>query len=67
MCVVMNFRAKLKLPNWKISLFCRNNLLFVATAVTCMRTSHPLAATYGVSFKVSRPHHSFEGIALVAT
>ena len=41
--------------------------LFVATKVSCRRTSHPLAATDGVSFKVSRPHHSFEGIAIVAT
>ena len=40
---------------------------FVATVVTCRGTSHPQAATYGVSFKVSRPHHSFEGIALVTT
>ena len=53
--------------SWQISLVCRDHLLFVATAVTCRRTSHPLAATYGVSFKMSRPHHSFEGIAIVAT
>ena len=45
---VIKFREKLKMPIWKISLFCRYNLLFVATAVTCRRTSHPLAATYGV-------------------
>ena len=67
MCVVINFREKLKLPSWQISLFFRDNLLFVATAVTCRRTSHPLAATYGVSFKMSRPYHCFEGIAFVAT
>ena len=30
-----------KLPSWQISLFCRDNLLFVATAVTCRGTSHP--------------------------
>ena len=68
MWVVINFRAK-----WKIAqlgnfpLLCRDNLLFVAKVVTCRGTSHPQAASYCVSIKMSRPHHSFEGIALVAT
>ena len=59
---IIKFRAKLKTAQLTNFLFCRDNLLFVATVVPCRRTSHPLAATYGVSFKMSRPHHSFEGI-----
>ena len=61
---VIKFWQNGKLPSWQISL---DNLLFVATAVTCRGTSHPQAATYCVSIKMSRPHYSFEGIALVAT
>ena len=59
---MIKFRAKLKTAQLANFLFCSDNLLFFATAVTCRRISHPLAATYGISFKMSRPHHSFEGI-----
>ena len=67
MCVVIKFRAKLKTAQSANFLLCHDIRLFVATYLTSGGTSHPLAATYGVSFKMSRPHHSFEGIALVAT
>ena len=42
---VIKIRVKWKIAKLDISLSCRDNLLFVATTVTCGRTSYPKAAT----------------------
>ena len=63
----LDFNVSLKLytviksrAKWKIAqlanfpLLCRNNLLFVATAVTCRGTSYPKAATSGCNIRLLR-------------
>ena len=49
MCVVIKFRAKLKIVQLENFPLCRDIRLFVATHLTSGGTSHPLAATSKIS------------------